>query len=116
MNIRIFLSLSAALLFLSAGVLTYAQNKPATTVKNTKTTHIQQVTHTTKPVKTSSLKTKMNKEKPTKMKMTKSTTGVKVHKITKNESSKPVTTKEPMHHKKLGKKIQSKESKTPLKK
>jgi len=110
-----FLSLSVALLFLSAGVLTYAQNKPDT-VKNPKTTQVKQVTHTTKQGKTTSLSTKTNKEKPTQMKMKKSTTGVKVHKTTKNESSKLVNTKETGHHKKMEKKIQSKESKTPLKK
>ncbi len=116
MKTRMFLSLFAALLFFSAGVLTYAQNKQDTSVKDTKTTQVKQVTHATKHGKTTSLSTKMNKEKPTKMKMTKSTTGVKVNKTTKKESSKPVNTKDISHHKKMEKKIQSKESKTPLKK
>lgn len=116
MKSRLIFSLSVALIFLSASVLSYSQDKPTTTEKKTRQTQEKQITHTTKPNQMKTVSTKTGKVKTTQKKMTEKQTKVKGQNITKNETSKTVNTKEPKHHKEMEKKVQKKESDTPQKK
>jgi len=112
MKTRLIFSLSVALIFLSMNVLTFAQEKPVTAAKNNSKTQEKQLTT---PAKTHQLKT-ANNHAVTNKKMTEKTSKIKDKKISKNEASKKLNKKEAVHHKRLEKKTQKKESNTPQKK
>lgn len=116
MKSRLIFSLSVALFFLSASVLSFSQDKPNTSDKKDVQKQEKQVTHTTKPTQLKTVSNKTGKEKTNIKKMTTKQSKVKGQNITKNETTKAVNTKEPKHHKEMEKKTPKKESNTPQKK
>ncbi len=114
MKTHLIFSLFVALVFLSMSVVSFAQEKPVTSAKNTKQTHEKQLT---KPAKMHQMRViKDDAVKTGDKKVTKNTSTVKNRKNLKNEPSQKTKKKEVVHHKKMEKKIQKKESNTPQKK
>ncbi len=112
MKTRLIFSLSAALIFLSLNISAFAQEKPVTTAKNNSQSQAKQLTKATK-----THEMKLQKENAViNKKTTEKTSKVKGRKILKNEPSKKLSKKEAVHHIKMIKKTQKKESNTPQKK
>ena len=111
-------SLSIVILFFSASIFTYSQNKTSTVDKNTKqTTQVKQVAPKTNKtmVKAVNLKTNKKTVKAKTEKKNEKTAKVEGKKVTKTKTSK--TTKELRHHKKMEPKtVKPKTDTTPLKK
>ncbi len=112
MKTRLIFSLSVALIFLGMNVQTIAQEKPLTSAKNSRKTQEKQLTQ---PTNAKQLKTAKD-HAATNKKITEKTSKIRDRKISKNEAPKKLNKKETVHHKRLEKKTQKKESNTPQKK
>lgn len=106
MKSRLIFSLSIALIFLSASVFTYSQDKPNTSDKTAKVKQEKQVVKTTKPqVHTMKMvSNKTAKVKTIQKKAVEKTGNMKEQKTTKSEATKTAKTKELKHHRQLEKK------------
>ncbi len=114
MKSRLVFSLCAALIFLSVNISSYAQEKTVTSAKDTKQIQEKQLT---KPTKTHQMKMiKDDAVKTNNKKVIQKAVNIKDKKTLKNEPSTKLNKKEVVHHKKLEKKTQKKESNTPQKK
>ena len=112
MKSRLIFSLFVALIFLSTGIMSYGQEKPMTTAK--KTTHTQE-RQLTKQANTHQMK-KIKDDAVTNKKVTAKTVKTKAEKVSKDEHSAKLNKGAVVHHKKLEKKTEKKESNTPQKK
>lgn len=110
MKSRLIFSLSVALIFLSAAVFTYSQEKPNTTSRDTKQTQEKQVTKTSRPHQDKAVSTKTAKEKTVHNKTDKRSAKVKTQKVNKKQTKKAENATELRHHKKMEKKLQKKEN------
>lgn len=116
MKSRLIFSLSVALMFLSASVFSYSQEKPNTTNKPVQHKQVKQINSASNIHKAKTVSMKTAKAQTADKKTTMKTARIKNQKRTRNETGKSGNKKELTHHKRMEKNLHKKESNNTLQK